>query len=144
MEITINHIDELEEVAEKLLFFAKGRKKIILNADMGAGKTTFTKVFCKMMGVKDETSSPTFSLVNEYFFEKKINNQVEKGLIRHLDLYRLKNLEEALDIGIEDFLYDENYVFIEWPDVILEILPEDVIEIKIKTLSPTSRKFIFV
>jgi tRNA threonylcarbamoyladenosine biosynthesis protein TsaE len=143
MEIIINHIDELEKVAEELLFFAKGRKKIILYAEMGAGKTTFTKVFCKMMGVETETSSPTFSLVNEYYFEKNNNNQVQKGLIRHLDLYRLKNLEEALDIGIEDFLYDESYVFIEWPDVILEILPEDIIEIKIEMLSPSSRKFIF-
>ena len=140
MELTINNSLELPKVVEALLTFANGKKKFILNAPMGAGKTTFTKAFCAEMGVQDATSSPTFSLVNEYFYEKK----EEKGLIRHLDLYRLKNAEEALDIGVEDFLYDKNYLFVEWADVILEFLPEDIVEIKIDVLSENSRKFIFV
>ena len=140
MELTINNSLELPKVVEALLTFANGKKKFILNAPMGAGKTTFTKAFCAEMGVQDATSSPTFSLVNEYFYEKK----EEKGLIRHLDLYRLKNAEEALDIGVEDFLYDKNYLFVEWADVILEFLPEDIVEIKIDVLSEKSRRFIFV
>jgi tRNA threonylcarbamoyladenosine biosynthesis protein TsaE len=65
-------------------------------------------------------------------------------LIRHLDLYRLKNGEEALDIGVEDFLYDKNYLFVEWADVILELLPEDIVEISIEVISETERKFVFV
>lgn len=140
MEITIKDISELPKVVAVLLDFAKGKKKFILNAAMGAGKTTFTKAFCETMGVQDKTSSPTFSLVNEYFYEKNEEN----GLIRHLDLYRLKNTEEALDIGVEDFLYDKNYLFVEWADVILELLPEDIVEIKIETLSENERKFIFM
>ncbi len=140
MEISIQNTSELAKVAVALLDFAKSRKKFILNAPMGAGKTTFVKAFCEMMGVKENTSSPTFSLVNEYFYEKKEEN----GLIRHLDLYRLKNTEEALDIGIEDFLYDKNYFFVEWPDVILELLPEDIVEINIEVLSETERKFVFI
>ena len=140
MELTINNSSELPKVVDALLDFANGKKKFILNAPMGAGKTTFTKAFCAAMGVQDATSSPTFSLVNEYFYEKN----EEKGLIRHLDLYRLKNAEEALDIGVEDFLYDKNYLFVEWADVILEFLPEDIVEIKIDILSEKSRRFIFV
>ena len=140
MEITIKDISELPKVVNSLLDFAEGKKKFILNAAMGAGKTTFTKAFCETMGVQDKTSSPTFSLVNEYFYEKNEEN----GLIRHLDLYRLKNTEEALDIGVEDFLYDKNYLFVEWADVILELLPEDIVEIKIEILSENERKFIFM
>ena len=140
MEITIHHQKDLEKVVNALLDFARGRKKIILNAPMGAGKTTFTNAFCKAMGVESHTSSPTFSLVNEYNYEK--NGQ--KGLIRHLDLYRLKNAQEALDIGIEDFLYDAHYTFIEWPDVVLEFLPEDIIEIHIEALDENSRRFVIV
>jgi tRNA threonylcarbamoyladenosine biosynthesis protein TsaE len=140
MEITIQNTSELQKVAIALLDFAENKKKFILNAPMGAGKTTFVKAFCETMGVKDKTSSPTFSLVNEYFYEKN----EESGLIRHLDLYRLKNGEEALDIGVEDFLYDKNYLFVEWADVILELLPEDIVEISIEVISETERKFMFI
>ncbi len=139
MQIKIEHIEELPKVVATLLSFAKGRKKMILNAPMGAGKTTFTKAFCAEMGVTDATSSPTYALVNEYAYEKN----GEQGIIRHLDLYRLKNEQEALDIGIEDFLYDAHYTFIEWPDVILELLPEDVVEINIKITNEQERLFIF-
>jgi tRNA threonylcarbamoyladenosine biosynthesis protein TsaE len=140
MQIKIKQIEELPKVVAALLDFADGRKKMILNAPMGAGKTTFTKAFCAEMGVSDATSSPTYSLVNEYEYEKNAT----KGLIRHLDLYRLKNEQEALDIGIEDFLYDAHYTFIEWPDVILELLPEDVVEINIEVINEQERLFIFL
>ena len=81
-KITISNIKELPKVVEALLNFAKGIKKFLLVAEMGTGKTTFVKSFCDYLDVSDETSSPTFSLVNEYHYKK--------GIIKHLDLYRLK------------------------------------------------------
>ncbi len=113
-----------------------GRRKALLYGEMGAGKTTFVKFFCQFLGVEGNTASPTFSLVNEYFFQ----NGNEKGTVRHLDLYRLKSLEEALDIGIEDFLEDESFVFIEWPQIIEPILPDGFVKIEIKILSKNKRQ----
>jgi tRNA threonylcarbamoyladenosine biosynthesis protein TsaE len=133
--IIISNQKDLNIVVEKLLAFAKGKRKFLLVAEMGTGKTTFVKSFCEHFGVKEETASPTFSLVNEYTFAE--------GMIRHLDLYRLKNLAEALDIGIEDFFYDDNYLFIEWPEILAPILPKGVILIKIKLETNNDRFFSF-
>ena len=108
---------------------------------MGAGKTTFTKVFCQHFGVDSATSSPIFSLVNEYFY---LDTEGGQNVIHHLDLYRLKNLEEALDIGIEDYLYDENYCLIEWPQIIESILPDDVLKISIEMIGDSTRKIVIL
>ncbi|NJN34931.1 MAG: tRNA (adenosine(37)-N6)-threonylcarbamoyltransferase complex ATPase subunit type 1 TsaE [Saprospiraceae bacterium] len=81
-----------------------------------------------------------FSLVNEYEYEER----VKKKLIRHLDLYRLKNLEEALDIGVEDFLYDDTYCLIEWANIIEPILPDDVLSLKIEILENFERKIVIL
>lgn len=113
-----------------------GRRKAVLYGEMGAGKTTFVKMCCQFLGVRGSTASPTFSLVNEYFYE----NGDENGTVRHLDLYRLKNLGEALDIGIEDFLEDKSFVFIEWPQIVEPILPEGFVKIEIKILSKNKRE----
>ncbi len=133
--IIISNQKDLKLVVEKLLAFAKGKRKFLLVAEMGTGKTTFVKTFCEYFQVKEKTSSPTFSLVNEYTFDNRI--------IRHLDLYRLKNLTEALDIGIEDFFYDDNYLFIEWPEILEPILPKGVILIKINLEANKDRVFSF-
>jgi tRNA threonylcarbamoyladenosine biosynthesis protein TsaE len=135
MNIRISSVTDLNKVVDTLLAFANGEQKFLLVAEMGSGKTTFVKAFCKFMGVEGETSSPTFSLVNEY--------QYEKGLIRHLDLYRLKKLDEAIDLGIEDFFYDTNYLFIEWPEILEPILPEGMILIKINVNENKERVFQF-
>jgi tRNA threonylcarbamoyladenosine biosynthesis protein TsaE len=87
-------------------------------------------------------TSPTFSLVNEYTFKDKTDQSEQ--LIHHLDLYRLKNIDEAIDIGIEDYLYDNYYCLIEWPEVVEPLLPEDVVKIKIQLLDNSSRKIIFL
>lgn len=124
-----------------LMFEAlNGRRKVVFFGEMGAGKTTFVRAFCQFLGALDSTSSPTFSLVNEYRFSK--NGKQE--LVRHLDLYRLKRVEEALDFGIEDFLEDENYCFIEWPQIIENLLPPDVVKIEIKITAPNRRQIVIL
>ncbi len=140
MNIQIKHKKELHKVVKALLDFAAGEKKFLLQAEMGAGKTTFTKAFAVYMGVTDHTGSPTFSLVNEYYYTDKSE---KRQIMRHLDLYRLRNLQEAMDIGIEDFLYDECYTFIEWAEIIEPILPETVVLIEIEVLEETERIFKF-
>jgi tRNA threonylcarbamoyladenosine biosynthesis protein TsaE len=140
MNIHIKHKKELSNVVKALLEFAEGEKKFLLQAEMGAGKTTFTKAFAAQLGVTDHTGSPTFSLVNEYYY---LDEDQKRHTMRHLDLYRLRNLQEAMDIGIEDFLYDECYTFIEWPEIIEPILPETFVVIRIEVLENMERVFKF-
>lgn len=121
----ISQESELKDVANTLIGHIEKVSVILLNGNMGAGKTTFVKYFCKELGIEDSASSPTFSIVNEYHSPKF-------GNIYHFDLYRLKDLEEAFDIGIEDYLYSGNICLIEWPDVIKDILPEKYIEVNIE------------
>lgn len=114
MEITFS-LDKIDEIAEKILTLSK-HKIFLLEGEMGVGKTTLTKAIAKQLGVKEVTSSPTFSLVNEY--------QSDDGLLYHFDLFRLEDLSEAYDIGIEEYLDSDNFCFIEWPEKIMSILPE--------------------
>lgn len=133
--------NDLPEIVSQLLDFADGRKKFALSGDLGAGKTALVKAFCKRMGVDENVSSPTFSIVNQYSFKNETDDQ---AIIHHMDLYRLRNVEEALDIGIEDYLYDEHFCFIEWPEIIEELLPPEVIHIKITILPNSNRKILFL
>ena len=139
MEITIQSIDELGKVVKALLEFSEGRKKMMFYGEIGAGKTTFIQNICLQLGVKEAVLSPTFSLVNEYTYQDKIS-QMEK-YVHHLDLYRLKNEQEALDIGIEDYLYDDSYCFIEWAEIIEHWLPDDLVKIYIKIFEESGRTF---
>ena len=109
-------IEQLEEVAQKII--AKNPAQVILfHGDMGVGKTTLIKELCKTLGVAGATSSPTFSLVNEY---EANDNQ----LVYHFDFYRLNKEEEALDMGVDDYLYSGNWCFIEWAEKISNLIPE--------------------
>lgn len=139
-EYAIPTVSDLPLAVEWLLKVAKGRTKIMLYGDMGAGKTTFTKAFCQYWGVQNMASSPTFSLVNEYIY---VQNGVEKR-IHHLDLYRLKSIEEALDIGIEDYLYDDSYCLIEWPQIIEPLLDDDALKICFKISDNSTRKIVIL
>ncbi len=139
-EFLIPSLSDLSKAVEWFLKEAKGRKKIVLYGTMGMGKTTFSKVFCQHLGVKNTATSPTFSLVNEYVYEE---NGVEK-LVHHLDLYRLKSLEEALDIGIEDYLFDDNYCLIEWPQIIEPLLDDDVLKISFEFSDNSIRKVLIL
>lgn len=109
-------LPEITAVAQKILDF-NPQKVILFNGEMGAGKTTLIKELCKILGAKNPTSSPTFSLVNEYQI-------IENQLIYHFDVYRLKNQNEALDMGIDDYLYSGNWCFIEWSEKIIDLIPE--------------------
>lgn len=115
MNVTFS-LDQLEEVAQKII--AKNPNKVILfHGEMGVGKTTLIKQLCKTLGVTDATSSPTFSLVNEY---KTAKNQT----VYHFDFYRLNSETEAMDMGIDDYLYSGNWCFIEWAEKIPNLIPE--------------------
>ena len=109
-------LDQLEEVAQKII--AENPNKVILfHGEMGVGKTTLIKQLCKTLGVVGTTSSPTFSLVNEY---QITNNQI----VYHFDFYRLNHEVEALDMGVDDYLYSGNWCFIEWAEKIPNLIPE--------------------
>jgi len=135
MEIIFS-LAEIDAVAEKIL--AENPKKILLfNGSMGVGKTTLIKSLAKKLGVKDATSSPTFSLVNEY----QINGN---QFIYHFDVYRLKNEMEALDMGIDEYLYSGNWCFIEWPENIPNLIPEEHSTITIELLPDGKRRLTLV
>ncbi|URC11499.1 tRNA (adenosine(37)-N6)-threonylcarbamoyltransferase complex ATPase subunit type 1 TsaE [Flavobacterium sp. B183] len=125
-------LDQIKEVAEQIL--ASNPKKIILfNGEMGVGKTTLIKQLCKNLGVQDATSSPTFSLVNEYYTS---DNQI----VYHFDFYRLNKETEALDMGVDDYLYSGNWCFIEWSEKIASLLPEETSTITIELLADGNRE----
>ncbi|MBG6061890.1 tRNA threonylcarbamoyladenosine biosynthesis protein TsaE [Flavobacterium sp. CG_9.1] len=124
-------IDQLEEVAQQII--ASNPKKVILfHGEMGVGKTTLIKQLCKTLGVTGATSSPTFSLVNEY--ETSVNQ-----LIYHFDFYRLNEEVEALDMGIDDYLYSGNWCFIEWAEKIPNLIPEAHSVLTISSLADGKR-----
>ncbi|HFA48916.1 MAG TPA: tRNA (adenosine(37)-N6)-threonylcarbamoyltransferase complex ATPase subunit type 1 TsaE [Bacteroidetes bacterium] len=139
--MTINNIKEIGFAASQILNFSKTAKTFALSGDLGAGKTTLVQAICRHLGITENVTSPTFSLVNEYPFQDKNG---EAKLLRHLDLYRLKTIEEALGIGIEDYLYDGNYCFIEWPELIEALLPTDTVNINISILNDSSRKILIL
>lgn len=97
------------------------------DGQMGAGKTTFIKKLCEEMGTLDVVNSPTFAIVNVYDVERP-----HKGEVYHFDCYRLKDIREAMDFGAEEYLYSGNYCFIEWPELIEALLPEDTVWVKIE------------
>lgn len=125
-------LNQIQEVAEQII--ASNPNKIILfNGEMGVGKTTLIKQLCKSLGVEDATSSPTFSLVNEY--------QIPNGKkVYHFDFYRIKQETEALDMGVDDYLYSGNWCFIEWSEKIANLIPEEHSTINIELLSDGKRE----
>jgi tRNA threonylcarbamoyladenosine biosynthesis protein TsaE len=125
------NLSEIEFIAQKIIS-TKPEKVILFNGQMGAGKTTFIKALAKALGVENPTSSPTFSLVNEY--------EAHDGLVYHFDMYRLKNEAEALDFGIEDYLYSGHWCFIEWAEKIPNLIPEKHNVIAIEILENGNRK----
>ena len=128
-EIVLNQLNQLPQIATELLQLAGGKKVFLFEAPMGAGKTTLIKAFCKELGVTEPVTSPTFSIVNEYI--------VGNSSIYHFDFYRLKDEQEAYDLGYEEYFYSGNYCFVEWPQKINSLLPEDAFLIKIELRDQT-------
>jgi len=130
---SISAENQLLELAQSILEKNKMHKIFCLTGELGAGKTTLIQALGGIIGITDSIVSPTYSIINEY--------ESESGPVYHMDLYRLNSLEEAYNIGIEDYLYSGNYVFIEWPDIINDIIPKHQL-IKIEVLDNSSRKIV--
>lgn len=129
-KIEIKTLDALPEAAREFINSLGDRTVVTFKGEMGAGKTTFINEVCRQLGVEtDATSSPTFALINEY------RSDTTAELIYHFDLYRLEDFDEALDMGIEDYLDCGALCLIEWPDIIDPILPNDVVEVSL-TVAP--------
>lgn len=141
MEIIIQNISDLDAVVQQLLSYAGNKKNWLFTGEIGAGKTTFIQRICAHFQVREQVTSPTYSLINEYTY---LNNQQQEQLLYHMDLYRLKNAEEALHIGIEEYLYGDSYCFIEWPELIENLLPEDVVRINLTLQEDSSRKMLIL
>lgn len=133
MEIEFS-LDQINQVAQEVLK-QNPEKVILFNGDMGVGKTTFIKALSKALGVKDATSSPTFSLVNEYEAENR-------KIVYHFDVYRLKNEAEAYDMGIDEYLYSGEWCFIEWAEKIPSLIPQQHSIINIKLMPNGNRKLV--
>ena len=125
-------LDEIKTIAQQLLSFAGSTRVFLFNGEMGAGKTTFIKAICRELGVTDQATSPTFSIVNEYVAGDK--------KVYHFDFYRLKNQTEALDMGCEEYFYSGNYCFIEWPSQIPDLLPLHYVDVSIDVLAGGGRE----
>lgn len=139
MELIVFAPDALPTLMNHVFDALNGRRKVALYGEMGAGKTTFVQAICHHLGVHENATSPTYSLVNEYGYK---DSGGKEATIHHIDLYRLRNAREALDIGIEDMLHDDAYCFIEWPQIIEDMLPESVAKISIEVTGPQSRKIL--
>lgn len=137
VKIKIDTLSQLPAAAQELLRLFGAEKVVAFEGEMGSGKTTIIKALCDCLGVKDNVSSPTFSIVNEYFTE---NGET----IYHFDFYRLKSLREALDIGVEEYFYSGAYCFIEWPEKIGELLPETALRVFIEKENDASEQRIVI
>ncbi|MDD7913968.1 tRNA (adenosine(37)-N6)-threonylcarbamoyltransferase complex ATPase subunit type 1 TsaE [Polaribacter ponticola] len=124
-------LKDLSEIAKELIASAKN-KTLLFYGQMGVGKTSLIKEICKALKVQDNISSPTFSLVNEY-------QTIENAKVFHFDFYRITDEEEALDMGIEDYLYNNDWCLIEWPENIENLLPLDAVEIHLSILDDNKR-----
>lgn len=133
MDIKINSLDEMRKAAQEFVAAMGDRKVFAFYGKMGAGKTTFIKAVCEELGVEDVINSPTFAIVNEY-----VDGKGEP--VYHFDFYRIKKEQEVLDIGYEDYVYSGHVCFMEWPELIENLLPDDAVKVTIEEETDGSRK----
>ena len=150
MTIQIENTKGLEAAARQFVQAMGERRVFAFYGKMGAGKTTFIKAVCEALGVEDVVTSPTFAIVTEYIIdhsEREENNfqlsTFNFQSVYHFDFYRIKNLREAYDIGTEEYFYSGSPCFIEWPEMIEELLPEDAVRVSIEVEEDGSRTISF-
>ncbi len=131
--LEISSLENIKETAKKFIEKIGDNKVFAFNGKMGAGKTTFIKAICDVMGVQESVNSPTFSIVNEY-------ETADGEIIYHFDCYRINKIQEALDLGAEEYLYSGNLCFIEWAENISPILPDFLINVDIEETDNGKRK----
>lgn len=133
MEIRINNIEDIKTAAQQFVNAMGDNRVFAFYGKMGAGKTTFIKAVCECLGVDDVITSPTFAIVNEY-------SAAESGLtVFHFDFYRIKKLDEVYDMGYEEYFYSGCPCFIEWPELIEELLPDNAVKVTIEEQGDGSR-----
>ena len=133
MKLKIKSLETINNTAQQFIDQIGNRTIFAFNGNMGAGKTTFIKAICEVMGVKDTVNSPTFSIVNEY-------EAADGRLIYHFDCYRINKIQEALDLGAEEYLYSGNLCFIEWAENIAPLLPDSIVNVDIAELENGERE----
>ncbi len=131
--LRLYNIENIAETAKQFLDSTRGYKKFAFYGNLGAGKTTFIIALCKQLGAVDVINSPTFTIINEY---RTGNGSV----IFHFDFYRIKNVDELLAIGIEDYFYEDVYSFIEWPEKAENLLPRNTVKVHIKEIDRDKRE----
>ncbi len=134
--IVFETLENIEAAAQKFLTAQSGKKHFAFYGEMGAGKTTFIKTVCRLLQVTDVVTSPTFSIINEY-------QTLENEKVFHFDFYRIKDLEEVFNLGYEDYFYSENYCFVEWPELVEELLPDHMVKVRITVQADGSRVLSF-
>lgn len=135
MKEIISTLDNLDTAAAAFLEAVGKRRLIAFYGNLGAGKTTFIKALCDRLGVEDNVCSPTFTIVNEY-------RAADGDSVFHFDFYRIDSLREAQDLGLEEYFYSGCFCFMEWPEKVSELLPEETVEVRIEPLNPTTRRII--
>ena len=135
MEIKIDNLEKISEAAQQFVSLIGSRRVFAFYGKMGAGKTTFVKAICEQLGVNDVITSPTVAIVNEY----QAGEILQGAPIYHFDFYRIKKLEEVYDMGYEDYFYSGALCFIEWPELIEELLPIDAVKVTISENSDGTR-----
>ena len=137
MEIRIDNLDGIREAARQFAANMNGATVFAFYGKMGAGKTTFIKAVCEELGISDVITSPTFAIVNEY------RSDTTGEIVYHFDFYRIKKLDEVYDMGYEDYFYSGAVCFIEWPELVEELLPADAVRVTIAEGEDGSRTVSF-
>lgn len=134
-KIRIKDLSDIERAAKEFVDLVKGCHLIAFYGNMGAGKTTFVKAVCSVLGVEDVVNSPTFTIVNEY--------RTKAGMpVFHFDFYRIERVQEVIDLGFDEYIYGDGICLMEWPERIEEILPEDTLRVHILVNDDDSREIV--
>jgi len=133
MKLKIESLETINKTAQEFIDQIGNRTIFAFNGSMGAGKTTFIKAICETLGVKETVNSPTFSIVNEY-------EAADGRIIYHFDCYRINKIQEALDLGAEEYLYSGNLCFIEWAENIAPLLPDSIVNVDIVEMENGERE----